>query len=275
MIEIQNLNFSYKKTPVFSNINLSFPQGAIYGLLGENGVGKTTLLKIICGLQRPQNGTCTVDGMTSHDRLPNMLQRIMFLPDEVTLPDNATPQQYVNELAPFYPNYAEGTFLHLMQELEVEPNRKFKEMSFGQQKKSLIAASLSLGTDYLLLDEPTNGLDIPSKAQFRSILSKIADEGRTIIISTHQVKDVENLIDPIVILSHNAVLLDASVQRIQEKLFFEYGGEERPDALYSELMPAGYMNVIPNQTGEESQLNIEALFNAVLRNKNIIKELFK
>ena len=274
MIEIKNLDFSYKKTPVFSNINLSFPEGAIYGLLGENGVGKTTLLKIICGLQRPGNGTCTVDGMTSHDRLPEMLQNIVFLPDEVTLPDNATPQQYVNELAPFYPNYSEGTFLHLMQELEVEPGRKFKEMSFGQQKKSLIAASLSLGTGYILLDEPTNGLDIPSKSQFRSILSKIADEGKTIIISTHQVKDVENLIDPIVILSHNAVLLDASVQRITEKLYFEYGGEERDDALYSELMPAGYMNVVPNQNGEESQLNIEALFNAVLRNKNTIKELF-
>ena len=274
MIEIRNLDFSYKKTPVFSNINLSFPEGGIYGLPGENGVGKTTLLKIICGLQRPVLGTCTVDGMTSHDRLPEMLQRIVFLPDEVTLPDGATPQQYVNELAPFYPNFSQGKFLHLMQELEVEPNRKFKEMSFGQQKKSLIAASLSLGTDYILLDEPTNGLDIPSKSQFRSILSKIDDEGKTIIISTHQVKDVENLIDPIVILSHNAVLLDASVQKITEKLYFEYGGEERPDALYSELMPAGYMNVVPNQNGEESQLNIEALFNAVLRNKNIIKELF-
>ena len=274
MIEIRNLDFSYKKTPVFSNINLSFPQGAIYGLLGENGVGKTTLLKIICGLLRPTQGTCIVDGMTAHDRLPEMLQRIVFLPDEVSLPDNTTPQKYVDELAPFYPTFSQGTFLHLMQELEVDPNRKFKEMSFGQQKKSLIAASLSLGTDYILLDEPTNGLDIPSKSQFRSILSKIADEGKTIIISTHQVKDVENLIDPIVILSHNAVLLDASVQRIQEKLFFEYGGEERKDALYSELLPAGYMNVIPNKNGEESQLNIEALFNAVLRNKNTIHELF-
>ena len=275
MIEIKNLDFSYKKTSVFSNINLSFPQGAIYGLLGENGVGKTTLLKLICGLQRPGQGTCTVDGMTCYDRLPAMLQRIVFLPDEVQLPDNATPQQYVNELAPFYPTFSQGTFLHLMQELEVEPDRKFREMSFGQQKKSLIAASLSLGTDYVLLDEPTNGLDIPSKAQFRSILSKMADEGKTIIISTHQVKDVENLIDPIVILSHNAVLLDASVQKITEKLFFEYGGEAREDALYSELLPGGYMNVVPNTTGEESQLNIEALFNAVLRNKNQINELFK
>ena len=275
MIEIRNLNFSYKKTSVFSNINLSFPQGNIYGLLGENGVGKTTLLKLICGLLRPTEGSCTVDGITSQQRLPEMLQRVVFLPDEVSLPDGKTPQQYVNELAPFYPNFAQGTFLHLMEELEVEPDRKFKEMSFGQQKKSLIAASLSLGTDYVLLDEPTNGLDIPSKAQFRSILSKIADEGKTIIISTHQVKDVENLIDPIVILSHNAVLLDASVQRITEKLYFEYGGAEREDALYSELLPGGYMNVVANESGEESQLNSEALFNAVLRNKNIIHELFK
>ncbi len=275
MIEIRNLNFSYKKTPVFTNINLSFPQGSIYGLLGENGVGKTTLLKLICGLLRPTEGTCTVDGLTSQDRLPEMLQRIVFLPDEVSLPDGRTPQQYIDELAPFYPGYAWGTFLHLMEELEVDPNRKFKEMSFGQQKKSLIAAALSLGTDYVLFDEPTNGLDIPSKAQFRQILSRRFEERNTIIISTHQVKDVENLIDPIVILNNNAVLLDASVQRIQEKLFFEYGGEQRQDALYSEMQPGGYLNVIPNTTGEESQINIEALFNAVLRNKNVFRELFK
>ena len=274
MIEIRNLNFSYKKTPVFSNINLSFPQGNIYGLLGENGVGKTTLLKLICGLLRPTEGSCTVDGITSQQRLPEMLQRVVFLPDEVSLPDGKTPQQYVNELAPFYPNFAQGTFLHLMEELEVEPDRKFKEMSFGQQKKSLIAASLSLGTDYVLFDEPTNGLDSPSKAQFRQILSRRFEERNTLIISTHQVKDVENLIDPIVILSNNAVLLDASVQRIQEKLFFEYGGEQRQDALYSEMQPGGYLNVVPNSTGEESQINIEALFNAVLRNKRIINELF-
>ena len=273
MIDIQNLSFSYKKTPVFDNISLSFQEGNIYGLLGENGVGKTTLLKLVCGLQRPTEGSCTVDGITSQQRLPEMLQRVVFLPDEVSLPDGKTPQQYVNELAPFYPNFAQGTFLHLMEELEVEPDRKFKEMSFGQQKKSLIAASLSLGTDYVLFDEPTNGLDIPSKAQFRSILSRRLEERNTIIISTHQVKDVENLIDPIVILNSNAVLLDASVQRIQQKLFFEYGGEQRPDALYSEMQPGGFLNVVPNQTGEESQLNIEALFNAVLRNKNIIREI--
>ncbi len=284
MIAIKNLSFSYKKMPVFTNIDLTFDgkvdsndyqRGHIYGLLGENGVGKTTLLKLICGLLRPKEGHCSVDGFTSQERLPEMLQHIVFLPDEVKIPDGATPQQFVDELLPFYPEFAQGTFLHLMQELEVEPDRKFKEMSFGMQKKSLIAASLSLGTDYVLFDEPTNGLDIPSKAQFRSILSKRADERSTIIISTHQVKDVENLIDPIIIMSNNAVLLNASVQRITEKLYFEYGGEKRDDALYSEMQPGGYLNVLSNATGEESQINIETLFNAVLKNKSVFKEMFK
>lgn len=274
MIEIKNLDFSYKNTPVFRNISLSFQPGNIYGLLGENGVGKTTLLKIICGLQEPQQGSCTVDGSRSFDREPQFLENIVFLPDEVIVPEDATPAKYVQSLAPFYPKYSYNTFVHLMQEMEVDPMRKFSEMSYGQQKKSMIASTLSLGTSYVLLDEPTNGLDIPSKTDFRMLLSKRATEGTTIIISTHQVKDVENLIDPIVILSHNAVLLDASVQKITEKLFFEYGGEAREDALYSELLPGGYMNVVPNVNGEESQLNIEALFNAVLRNKERIKELF-
>lgn len=214
MIEIKNLEFSYKKTPVFSDINLSFPDGGIYGLLGENGVGKTTLLKLICGLLRPVSGTCTLDGQTCHDRLPSMLQRIVFLPDEVALPEMSTPQRYVDELQPFYPAFSQSKFLHLMQELEVDPARRFREMSFGQQKKSIIAATLALGTDYILLDEPTNGLDIPSKAQFRSILSSAADEGKTVIISTHQVRDVELLLDHVTMIERNCVLLNTRMDQL-------------------------------------------------------------
>ncbi len=275
MIEINNVSFRYKRTPVFRNINLCFEKGFVYGLLGENGVGKTTLLKIICGLQLPQQGDCRVDGMVAFDRRPQMLQNIFFLPDEVQLPDNATPAKYMRDLVPFYPQASEDTFLRLMKELEVDPLKKFKEMSFGQQKKSLIACALSLGTDYVLLDEPTNGLDIPSKAHFRRILADMAVEQRTILISTHQVKDVENLIDPIVILSNDAVLLNADVKTITEKLYFEYDGEKNSEALYSELSPRGYLNVLPNRMGVESEVNIEALFNAVLQNSERVKELFR
>ena len=225
-------------TQVFDNINLQFQKGAIYGLLGENGVGKTTLLKAISGLLKPTAGSCTVDEQVSFDRQPEFLQNIFLLPDEVPLPDSATPEKFFNDLAPFYPNQSIEMLQHLAGELKVDISRKFKEMSFGQQKKSLLACAMALNTDYLLLDEPTNGLDIPSKADFRRILSERVGEEQTIIISTHQVKDV-------------------------------------PDALYSEMMPGGYLNVLVNNGMGESQLNIEGLFNAVLRNSAMIKNLFE
>lgn len=274
MIDIKNFSFSYTKTQVFDNINLQFQKGAIYGLLGENGVGKTTLLKAISGLLKPTAGSCTVDEQVSFDRQPEFLQNIFLLPDEVPLPDSATPEKFFNDLAPFYPKQSGEMLQHLAGELKVDISRKFKEMSFGQQKKSLLACAMALNTDYLLLDEPTNGLDIPSKADFRRILSEKVGEEQTIIISTHQVKDVENLIDPIIIISNNSVLLDASVEKITDKLYFEYGGQQRPDALYSEMMPGGYLNVLVNNGMGESQLNIEGLFNAVLRNQSTIRNLF-
>lgn len=275
MIDIKNFSFSYTKTQVFDNINLQFQKGSIYGLLGENGVGKTTLLKAISGLLKPTAGSCTVDEQVSFDRQPEFLQNIFLLPDEVPLPDSATPEKFFNDLAPFYPKQSGEMLLHLAGELKVDISRKFKEMSFGQQKKSLLACAMALNTDYLLLDEPTNGLDIPSKADFRRILSERVGEEQTIIISTHQVKDVENMIDPIIIISNNSVLLDASVEKITEKFYFEYGGQQRPDALYSEMMPGGYLNVLVNNGMGESQLNIEGLFNAVLRNSAMIKNLFE
>ena len=275
MIDLKNFSFSYGLAPVFENINLQFKEGSIYGLLGENGVGKTTMLKCISGLLRPQKGTCTVDDNTSFDRKPEFLENIFFLPDDVPLPDNSTPNAFFRDLAPFYSTSNEEEMRRLAVELKIDPSRRFKEMSFGQQKKSLIVCALALNTRYLLLDEPTNGLDIPSKSDFRRILSERVGGGQTIIISTHQVKDVENLIDPIIIISNSSVMLNASVERITEKLYFEYGGQQRPDALYSEMMPGGYLNVFPNDGMGESQVNIEALFNAVLRNQNAVREMFR
>ena len=274
MIDIKKLSFSYKHCPVFDNVDLEFGPGNIYGLLGENGVGKTTLLKVICGLQRAQKGECLADGVKTEDRAPSFLKDIVFLPDDVSLPLDATPEKYVGEMGVFYPNYSYGVFEDLMSELNMDSSLKFKEMSFGMVKKSLLCCALSMGTKYVLLDEPTNGLDIPSKADFRRILSKRADENTTIIISTHQVKDVENLIDPIIIISKDGVLLNATVEEITKNLYFDYSGSYKENALYSEMMPGGYLNVVPNVNGEESNVNIEALFNAVLRNKDMVKKMF-
>lgn len=284
MITINNLDFSYKNVAVFKNISLEFKEGNVYGLLGENGVGKTTLLKIISGLQFPKNGTCKVDDFIPSERNPYFLQNIFYLPEEV-ITEDTTPEKFINKLGVFYPRYDHSYFLNLMKELEVDANKKFNAMSYGQKKKSLLACALSLRTDYLLLDEPTNGLDIPSKALFRKVIlqhSTDANENSrdainrvpTIIISTHQVKDVENLIDPIVILEHDEVLLNSTFEEISQRLYFEYGAEKSDEALYSEMMPGGYINVLPNTFNMESKVNVEALFNAVRCNKKKIREIF-
>lgn len=280
MITINNLDFSYKNAAVFKNISLEFKEGNVYGLLGENGVGKTTLLKIISGLQFPKNGTCKVDDFIPSERNPYFLQNIFYLPEEV-ITEDTTPEKFINKLGVFYPRYDHSYFLNLMKELEVDATKKFNAMSYGQKKKSLLACALSLRTDYLLLDEPTNGLDIPSKALFRKVIlqhgvsTDFTDlHGTTIIISTHQVKDVENLIDPIVILDHDEVLLNATFEEISQRLYFEYGAEKSDEALYSEMMPGGYINVLPNTFNMESKVNVEALFNAVRCNKKKIREIF-
>ena len=221
------------------------------------------------------------------------MQNIFYLPEEV-ITEDTTPEKFINKIGVFYPRYDHAYFLNLMKELEVDPSRKFNAMSYGQKKKSLLACALSLRTDYLLLDEPTNGLDIPSKALFRKVIlqhSTVVEPVETtrmpstssvteicsvptIIISTHQVKDVENLIDPIVILDHEEVLLNATFEEISSKLYFDYGSEKSDEALYTEMIPGGYINVIQNKFGMESKVNVEALFNAVRNNKKVVREIF-
>ena len=274
MIKINNLDFAYRNTQVFKNISLEFEKGNIYGLLGENGVGKTTLLKLICGLQKPQHGSVTVDGLIPSMRQPDFLQNVYFLPEEV-ITEDTTPERFIQKIGDFYPHYDFALFNELMKELEVDLSKKFNELSHGQKKKALLACALSLKTDYLFLDEPTNGLDIPSKALFRKVISKYCTDESTIIISTHQVKDVENLIDPIVILDRDDVLMNASFAEIIDKIYFEYGPERLQDAYYTEMLPGGYINVMPNTEHEESNVNIEALFNAVMKNKETIKNIMK
>ena len=273
MIEIKDLSFSYGKTPVLKNITTTLEEGKIYGLLGENGVGKTTLLTLLCGLKKVGSGSITTDGEDPFDRTPSLLEKQYYLPDEVA-PTPMTADGYAKERGRFWPLYDHEKFLHIMKEFENEPDKKMNQMSAGQLKKTYIAFALATGAKYLFMDEPTNGLDIPSKTQFRSaIMSHTADES-TIVISTHQVRDLENIIDPVIILDKQDVLLNASMEEITEKLYFDYGTTLMDGALFREQLPGGFLQVYPNYDGQESKVNVEALFNAVHTHKELIKGLF-
>ena len=273
MIKIQNLAFSYGKNAVLENISMTLEPGRIDGLLGENGVGKTTLLTLLCGLKKTQEGTISADGRDPYKREPALLQDQYYLPDEVA-PVNDKAYSWAKASGKFWPDFSLEKFETILRELEVDPQQKMNAMSAGQLKKTYIAFALACGTRYLYLDEPTNGLDIPSKAQFRSALMKYTREDSTIVISTHQVRDLENIIDPIIILDRRDVLLNATVERIAEKLFFDYGTTLHPEALYSEQLPGGFIQVLPNPDKADSKVNIEALFNTVHKHKDFVKNLF-
>ncbi len=273
MIKVENLGFSYGNKLVLKNISLELQNGNIYGLLGENGVGKTTLLTLLCGLKKPADGSIVVDGMDPWDRSPILLGEQFYLPDEVPSV-HSTAFDFGLETGSLWPSYSHVKFLEILAGFEVDQNQKMDAMSAGQLKKTWISFALACNARYYYLDEPTNGLDIPSKAQFRKAVTAYTSEESAIVISTHQVRDLENIIDPVIILDSQEVLVNASLEKISSKLFFDYGSEIKADALYKEFTPGGAIQVYPNENGEESKVNLEAFFNAVHSHKELVKSLF-
>lgn len=273
MIRINDLGFSYGEKPVLKHIGMNLEEGKIYGLLGENGVGKTTLLTLLSGLKKPQAGSIDIDSHNPFDREPSFLTEQFYLSDDVNAA-NMKASAYASNYGKFWEMFDMAKFLEIMEVFENDPTQKMNSMSTGQLKKTHIAFALACNTKYLFMDEPTNGLDIPSKAQFRKAIMKYTREDATLLISTHQVRDLENVIDPIIILDKQDVLLNASIEEITQKLYFEYGSDQMDGALYREMIPGGSIQVGLNTEGADSKVNIEALFNTVHQHKELIKGIF-
>ncbi len=276
MIEVRNLSFGYRKRkPLYKDLNLSLPTGSIYGLLGKNGAGKSTLLKNLTGLLFPSGGNINVNGFVPSKRLPSFLETIYFIPDEVHVPA-LTIERYRNLFSPFYPSFNADQFHQYLDLLDVHDKGKLNTLSFGQQKKFIIAFALACNTKILLLDEPTNGLDIPSKIKFRKLISGVFTKDKMIFISTHQIRDLDNLIDNVIIIDNGELLLQASISDIARKLSFRVVEKLPPEneLLYSESSLKGYSVVTENQSGDESKVNLEFLFNAITGNPQRSKSIF-
>ena len=262
MIEVSNISFKYAggKDLVFDDFSLRLEENNIYGLLGKNGTGKSTLLYLVSGLLRPKKGSVCFDGVETCKRQPETLSEIFIVPEEFDLPAMSL-NDYVKINKPFYPRFSQEVLESCLKDFELTTDLKLDALSMGQKKK--------VGTKLLLMDEPTNGLDIPSKSQFRKVVAQYMTEDRTLIISTHQVHDVESLLDHIMILSQQKLLLDASVSEITEKYTFEYRTpDQMDDAIYAEPSLQGNAVIAPRKADSpETQVNLELLFNAVTQNK--------
>jgi ABC-2 type transport system ATP-binding protein len=277
MIKVTNLSFGYKKRKLlYRNLNLSLPAGNIYGLLGKNGAGKSTLLKNLMGLLFPTSGSISVNGYVPGNRYPSFLETIYFIPEEVYVP-SLTIKGYKNLFAPFYSLFNEEQFYSYLDHLDVNDKGKLNTLSFGQQKKFIIAFALACNTRILLLDEPTNGLDIPSKIKFRKLIASVFTEDKMIFISTHQIRDLDNLIDSVIVVDNGELLLNAPIAEIGNKLCFKNISELPGDGsvLYSEPSLKGYNVVMENNNSEDSKVNLEHLFNAITENPAKAKSIFK
>ena len=270
MIEVNNISFKYagQKDLVFDDFSLKLEENNIYGLLGKNGTGKSTLLYLISGLLRAKKGTVCFDSLETKKRQPETLREIFIVPEEFDLPAMSL-EQYVKINEPFYPRFSRDVLEACLKDFELGMDLKLNALSMGQKKKVFMSFALAANTKLLLMDEPTNGLDIPSKSQFRKVVAQYMTEERTLIISTHQVHDVESLLDHILILSQQKLLLDAPVAEIMEKYTFEYRTpDEMDDALYAEPSLQGNAVIAPRKEGSaETQINLELLFNAVNEGK--------
>jgi ABC-2 type transport system ATP-binding protein len=277
MIDIKNVDFSYSRNAkLLSGLSLKLETGRIHGLLGKNGEGKSTLLKLISGLVFPIHGSIDVMGFVPQKRTPEMLQDIFFLPEELPqLP--LSIKNYEEVYAPFYPNFSAEQFNSYLKEFEIDDKKvMLNKLSHGQKKKVFVSFGLATNTKLLLMDEPTNGLDIPSKGQFRRMVASAVDESRCLIISTHQVRDLDSLIDSIMIMDGHEIVFNEPNENITKKLLFKVVDHNETDesVIYSEESMRGLYQVRENTTGEESKLDIELLFNAVFTDKKRIMNLF-
>ena len=278
MIDIKNVDFSYSRnTKLLLDLSLKLETGRIHGLLGKNGEGKSTLLKLISGLVFPLKGTIDVMGFNPQRRDPEMLQDIFFLPEELPqIP--LSIQNYENVYAPFYPDFSYEQFNQYLKEFDIDDKKAMlNKLSHGQKKKVFVSFGLAANTKLLLMDEPTNGLDIPSKGQFRRMVASAVDDSRCLIISTHQVRDLDSLIDSIMIMDGHEIVFNEPNENITKKLLFKVAEHNDVDdtVIYSEDSLRGLYQVRENTTGEESKLDIELLFNAVFTDKKRIMNLFK
>lgn len=276
LITISDLTFDYgrKNRKVFDNFSLTFERGSIYGLLGKNGTGKSTLLYLMCGLLRARSGSITFAGSNVARRLPSVLSDIFIVPEEFDLP-KVSFSSYVKANEVFYPKFSREVLDTCLQHFDMDININLGELSMGQKKKAFMCFALATNTSLLLMDEPTNGFDIPSKSQMRKVIASGMNDERTIIISTHQVRDVENLLDRVVMLDRGEVLVDKTCMELTEKLYFAEQPLSVPtdDALYVQQSLNGNSVVLENCEGEEGNLNLELLFNAMLTNREKMTEI--
>ena len=214
LLQCNQLTKSYDSALALDHVDLAVEPGRIVGLLGPNGSGKTTLIKIANGLLVPSSGTLTIDGMAPG---PDTKQLVSYLPERTYLSDWMNVVQLLDFFCDFYPDFDRSAAEHMLTALDISPRLRIKQMSKGTREKVQLILVMSRKARLYLLDEPIGGVDPATRDYIiRTILTNY-NEQASVVISTHLIADVENILDDVIFINRGRVVLQSSVDHIREE----------------------------------------------------------
>lgn len=214
IIEITSLQKKYGTKTVLDNISLSMESGTIVGLLGPNGCGKTSLIKVLAGLIRDYKGTVLIDGHTPDEYTKSILS---YLPEKTYLSENRKAKEALDFFQDFYADFDRQKAEEMFRQFKLDPEQKIKSMSKGMQEKVQLILVMSRRAKVYLLDEPLGGLDPASRKAMLDIILNNYSEEAVVLLSTHLINDVERIFDRVIMVGESKILVDNTVDNIREQ----------------------------------------------------------
>ncbi len=214
ILEIKNLTKSYSGVKAVKNVSFNIPRGRIVGLLGPNGSGKTTIIKIVNDLIHDYDGEVKVDGMPVGIESKSI---ISYLPDCMHIPEHMTPAECINFFKDFYKDFDSQNAKKLFEQMEIPLNKKISVFSKGTKEKVVLALIMSRKAKLYILDEPIAGVDPAARDLILKTILNNFEEGSSMVISTHLINDVENIFDDVIFLKEGEVYLQDEVETIRQK----------------------------------------------------------
>ena len=235
IIDIKNLTREFGSKRALDDVTMTVQRGTVMGLVGENGAGKTTLIKHILGLLKAQQGTVSVFGMDPVSNPEGVLSKIGYLSEEGDLPTWMRVHELMSYSAAFYPTWDNEYAMQLLNEFKLDPSAKLNKMSKGQRSRAGLLVAMAYRPQLLVLDEPSSGLDpIVRKDILGAIIRMIADDGRTVLFSSHLLSEVERVADQISMVKNGKILISDSLEDVKAShhratLLFDQPQNERPN----------------------------------------------
>ena len=218
IIQLKNIDFAYRKNePVLKEVNLNVPEGSIYGFLGPNGAGKSTTLRLILALMKPKAGTISLFGEDINSTYPSYLKRVGSLIESASLYGHLSATDNLKIVAKYF-NTAQQQIPLILEKVKLSHvgKKKTKNFSTGMKQRLGLAMSLLHDPKLLILDEPTNGLDPNGIIELRQILKALNEDGKTILLSSHILSEVEKIVDHLGIINNGAIVFEGSLETLQE-----------------------------------------------------------